>query len=398
MSLQLFRSFRFCSKVIHSRSFLSSFSTLHWEPESCTPSDDLQACFPSAIDDTSEIEFDELVDDGAAKEKHTALHGALTQLASEFGKECRLSLPNFFIPRCASVISTGSLKLDLALGIGGLPKGRIVEIFGKEASGKTTLALHVIKEAQKLGGFCAYLDAENAMDPMLAEAIGVDTKNLLISCPDSAENMLSVVDKLTQSGSLDVIVVDSVAALVPQCELDGEIGTGEPDALSKIMTKALKRIHYSLCRSKTLIIFLNQVRYSPRSNQGPGMRDEVTCGGNALGFYAAARLRISRTGLLKLNDEVTGIKICVQVMKNKLAPGMKSTKLGIDFGRGLRFEPEVLELAIEHGLIIKQGDSYLIEGESVSSEHAAERYLAENEIVLEKVVMDLRRQLFDRNS
>lgn len=189
-----------------------------------------------------------------------------------------------------------------------------------------------------------------------------------------------------------------VAALVPQCEIDGNIGTGESGVLSKIMTKALRRIHYSLCRSKTLIIFLNQVRYSPRSNQGLGKMDEVTCGGNALGFYAAVRLRISRTGLLKLNDKVNGIKICVQVMKNKLAPGMKSTELGINFGRGLRFEPEVLELALEHSLIIKEGNSYFIEGEVLSNEQAAERYLTENEVVLEKVVMDLRRRLFDRNS
>ncbi|KAL2923477.1 DNA repair protein recA-like protein 2 mitochondrial, partial [Bienertia sinuspersici] len=369
-----------------------------WKIANFTNSGGLLTRLLSTIADTSEIECDEIVDDGSAKKKQTALHVALTQLESHFEKESMLSLPNFFIPRCASVISTGSLKLDLALGIGGLPKGRMVEIYGKEASGKTTLALHVVKEAQKLGGYCAYLDAENAMDPMLAEAIGVDTKNLLISCPNSAENMLSVVDKLTQSGSLDVIVVDSVAALVPQCELDGDIGTGERNVLPKIMTKALRRIHYSLCRSKTLIIFLNQVRYSPRSSQCLGKSDDVTCGGNALGFYAAVRLRISRTGFLKMNDKVIGIDICVQVLKNKLAPGMKSAKLGIEFGKGLCFEPEVLELALEHGLILKEGNGYFIEGEVLNSEQAAERYLAENEEVLAKVFTDLRRQLFDRNS
>lgn len=217
----------------------------------------------STIGDVTELEFDELIDGGKVKEKDTALHVAVTQLASEFGRESMLSLSNFFCPRFASVISTGSLKLDLALGIGGLPKGRMVEIYGKEASGKTTLALHIIKEAQKLGGYCAYLDAENALDPGLAESIGVNTKNLLISCPGSAESMLCVVDKLTQSGSLDVIVVDSVAALVPQSELDGDIVSAEHGVLSKIMTKALRRIHYSLCRSKALIVFLNQVGLSP---------------------------------------------------------------------------------------------------------------------------------------
>lgn len=397
-SLQLLRSLRVSTNVIHGRVSLSSSSILHWKTGKSTNSSGLQTRLLSTIVDTSEIESDEIVDDGAAKEKRTALHVALTQLESHFEKESMLSLPNFFIPRCTSVISTGSLKLDLALGIGGLPKGRIIEIYGKEASGKTTLALHVVKEAQKLGGYCAYLDTENAMDPMLAEAIGVDTKNLLISCPDSAENTLGVVDKLTQSGSLDVIVVDSVAALVPQCELDGDIGTGEPDVMSKIMTKALRRIQYSLCRSKTIIIFLNQVRYSPRSNQCFGNRDEATCGGNALGFYAAVRLRISRTGLLKMNDKVTGIKICVQMVKNKLAPGMKSAELGINFGKGLCFEPEVLQMALDHGLILKEGNGYFIEGEVLDSEQAAERYLAENKEVLEKVVMDLRRRLFDRNS
>ncbi|XP_010672926.2 DNA repair protein recA homolog 2, mitochondrial [Beta vulgaris subsp. vulgaris] len=390
-TLQLFRSFRFSSFAIHGR--LSS-SISHFETDCFTHSSGLRTCLLSTVVDTSEIECDKLVDDGAAKDKHNALYVALRPLASGFEKVSMLSLSNFFVPRSASVISTGSLKLDLALGIGGLPKGRIVEIYGKEASGKTTLALHVIKEAQKFGGYCAYLDAENAMDPMLAEAIGVDTKNLLVSCPDSAENMLSVVDKLTQSGSLDVIVIDSVAALVPQCEIDGDIGTGEPNVLSKIMTKALRRIHHSLHRSKTLIIFLNQVRYSPRSNQRFVKKEEVTCGGNALGFYAGVRLRISRTGLSKMKNEATGIEICVQVMKNKLAPGTKSANLGIDFGRGLRFEPEVLELALEHGLILNEGNNYFIEGEVINSKQGAKRYLAENKVVLEKVVMDLRSQLF----
>ncbi|KAH9610906.1 hypothetical protein KSS87_015501 [Heliosperma pusillum] len=416
--------------------------------------------------DSSDFECDTLVDDGKVKKNDTQLHVALTQLASEFGKECRLSLSNFFTPRCASVISTGSLKLDVVLGVGGLPKGRMVEIYGKEASGKTTLALHIIKEAQKLGGcylslkrrtkalrgqgneaqgegaclfdarhrinfgqqtpfrgkevnlgimgkrngitkdldekdmkrYCAYLDAENAMDPILAEAMGVNTENLLLSCPDSAENMLNVVDTLTQSGSLDVIVVDSVAALLPQLELDGDIGTCKGGALSNIMTKALRRIHYSLCRSNTLIVFLNQVRYNANSNRSLGPKGEVTCGGNALGFYAAVRLRTSRIGLLKTNDKATGVEICVQVVKNKLAPSMKSAELAIKFGKGLCFEPEVLEMALDQGLIVKEGSSYWIEGEVLSSKPAAERYLAENQEVSERLVTDLRSQLFDRRS
>ncbi|KAL9237942.1 hypothetical protein vseg_012433 [Gypsophila vaccaria] len=393
-NLQLIHTFR-PNYQINGRSLLSSLSLLHRKTDGITNRDGKHASCLSTIVDSSDFECDTLVDDIKVKKNDTQLHVALTQLASEFGKECKLSLSNFFTPRCASVISTGSLKLDLVLGIGGLPKGRMVEIYGKEASGKTTLALHIIKEAQKLGGYCAYLDAENAMDPMLAEAMGVNTENLLLSYPDSAENMLNVVDTLTQSGSLDVIVVDSVAALVPQCELDGDIGTCRGDILSTIMTKALRRIHYSLCRSKTLIIFLNQVRYHANSSRILGPRGEVTCGGNALGFYAALRLRTSRVGLLKTNDKPTGVGICVQVVKNKLAPAMKSAELAIKFGKGLCVEPEILEIALEQGLIIKEGTSYFIEGEVLSSKPAAERYLAENQEVVDKLVTNLRSHLFD---
>ncbi|XP_074276793.1 DNA repair protein recA homolog 2, mitochondrial isoform X2 [Silene latifolia] len=381
---------------IHGCSIRSSLSILRRKSDAITNLGRQQISWLSTIVDSSDFECDTLVDDGKIKKKDTQLHVALTQLASEFGKECRLSLSNFFTPRCASVISTGSLKLDLVLGVGGLPKGRMIEIYGREASGKTTLALHIIKEAQKLGGYCAYLDAENAMDPILAEAMGVNTENLLLSCPDSAENMLNVVDTLTQSGSLDVIVVDSVAALVPQREIDGDIGTCDGRDLSNIMTKALRRIHYSLCRSNTLIVFLNQIRYYANSTRSLGPKGEVTSGGNALGFYAAVRLRTSRIQLLKTNDMPTGIEICVEVVKNKLAPSMKSAELAIQFGKGLRFEPEVLEMALDQGLIVKEGSSYFIEGEVLSSRSAAEKYLAENQEVSERLVTDLRSQLFDR--
>ncbi|XP_059463651.1 DNA repair protein recA homolog 2, mitochondrial isoform X3 [Corylus avellana] len=302
-----------------------------------------------------------------------------------------LSLQRFFSTRRAPVISTGSLKLDIALGVGGLPKGRIVEIYGQEASGKTTLALHIIKEAQKLGGYCAYLDVENAMDPSLAESMGVNTENLLISRPSSAEKLLSVVNTLTRSGAVDVIVVDSVAALVPQCEIDQKIGGTTEDVQSRIMTQALRKINYSLCQSKTLILFLNQVRLSPRS----GRMEEVTCGGNALKFYAAVRLKMIRKELLKTEDKVTGLVVCVQVVKNSLAPSMKMAELGIRFGRGFCCESEALELACEHGLIVKEGSNYLIGGKVFSYKHEAENYLAENVGILDKMVMILRRHLFE---
>ncbi|XP_059463650.1 DNA repair protein recA homolog 2, mitochondrial isoform X2 [Corylus avellana] len=320
--------------------------------------------------EVSEFECDELHDDVKASEKDTALRLALSQVASDFGRESMLSLQRFFSTRRAPVISTGSLKLDIALGVGGLPKGRIVEIYGQEASGKTTLALHIIKEAQKLGGYCAYLDVENAMDPSLAESMGVNTENLLISRPSSAEKLLSVVNTLTRSGAVDVIVVDSVAALVPQCEIDQKIGGTTEDVQSRIMT---------------------QVRLSPRS----GRMEEVTCGGNALKFYAAVRLKMIRKELLKTEDKVTGLVVCVQVVKNSLAPSMKMAELGIRFGRGFCCESEALELACEHGLIVKEGSNYLIGGKVFSYKHEAENYLAENVGILDKMVMILRRHLFE---
>ncbi|WRX25986.1 DNA recombination and repair protein RecA - like 1 [Theobroma cacao] len=346
--------------------------------------------------DFSECEFDEFHDDNKETKKDTALRQALSQLAGDFGRESMLSLQRFFNSRRAPVISTGSLKLDLALGIGGLPKGRMVEIYGREASGKTTLALHIIKEAQKLGGYCAYLDVENALDPSFVESIGVNTRNLLISHPDSAENLLCMVHTLTKSGSVDVIVVDSVAALVPQCELDGSIGDSGRDVQARIMTQALRKIYSSLCCSRTLIIFLNQVRYNSKSGQAFGHMEEVTCGGNALKFYSAIRLRMIRTGLLKSEDKITGLGVCVQVMKNKFAPAMKKAELGIQFGRGFSCESEVLELACEYEIISKEGSNFLIEGEAFGDKEKAEQYLAENDGVLEKIVMILRTKLFER--
>lgn len=350
--------------------------------------------FPSAVE-VSDLEDDKLHDDTKAAEKHTALHSALSKLAGDYDGEAMLFLQRFFGARVKPVVSTGSLKLDLALGIGGLPKGRIVEIYGHEASGKTTLALNIVKEAQKLGGYCAYLDVENALDPLLLEVVGVDTKNLLISQPNSAENLLSIVDTLTKSGAVDVIVVDSVAALIPQREIMGSISDDVVETLSQIMTRALRKIHFSLCRSETLIIFINQVRSNLKSRQ-EGLRNvnEVTCGGNALPFYSAVRMRIARKGLLKTQDKVTGLEICVEVIKNKLAPAMKKAELEIEFGRGISRASEVLELACEHGVVLKEGNCYFIDGEVVNSKLEALTYLNQNEKICDKLVKILRRQLF----
>uniref|UniRef100_A0A2P2J3I4 DNA repair protein recA homolog 2-like isoform X1 n=1 Tax=Rhizophora mucronata TaxID=61149 RepID=A0A2P2J3I4_RHIMU len=355
----------------------------------------MKACRLSSLDEVSEYECDEVHDDTGAREKKTALLRALTQTADEFSTESMPFLQRFFNPRRAPVISTGSLKLDLALGIGGLPKGRMVEIYGREASGKTTLALHIIKEAQKLGGYCAYLDVENAMDASLAESMGIDTEKLLMAPPDSAENMLSMVYTLTKSGSVDVIVVDSVAALVPQHEIDTLVGGIHGDIQSRIMNQALRKINYSLCRSQTLVVFLNQVRSSLKSGQGLGHAVEITCGGNALKFYSAVRLKMIRKGLRKSKDEVTGLKVCVEVVKNKLAPAAKTAELDIQFGRGFHFASEALELACEHKVIEKEGDNYRLGKEVFGDRHEVERYLDENSGVLGDMVLILRRQLFE---
>ncbi|KAL3534423.1 hypothetical protein ACH5RR_002884 [Cinchona calisaya] len=353
--------------------------------------------YSSAVE-AADFEFDDIANDGKAKEKDAALRVALSQLAGDFGQESMLSLQRFFRSRRAPVIPTGSLRLDLALGIGGLPKGRIVEIFGQEASGKTTLALHIIKEAQKLGGYCAYLDVENAMNPSLAESIGVNTDNLLISQPDSAENLLSMVDTLTKSGSINLVVIDSVAALIPQLEIDNvEVGSTK-DIQSQIMTQALRKIHYSLSHSRTLIIFVNQVRANLKSAQGCHPADQVTCGGNALPFYAAVRLKLIRKALLKTQDKATGLQICVKVIKNKLAPTMTDAELTLKFGKGICCESEILDLACEHGIILNEGGSYFIEGETLNTKEAAEDYLAANVNVLDHVVKNLRSQLFERKS
>ncbi|CAH2054260.1 unnamed protein product [Thlaspi arvense] len=340
--------------------------------------------------EASDCELDEGPDDSKVAERDTNLRSALSQLSVSgvFDQDSKLWLQRFSRSRRVSVISTGSLNLDLALGVGGLPKGRMVEVFGKEASGKTTLALHIIKEAQKLGGYCAYLDVENAMDPTLAESIGVNTEELLISRPDSAENMLSIVDVLTKSGSVDV------AALAPQCELDVPLGERYRDRQSIIMTQALRKIHYSVANSQTLIVFLNQVRSHAKYSMRFPHAEEVTCGGNALRFQAAIRLKMIRTGLIKTDNKISGLNVCVQVVKNKLTPGKKKSELGIQFGRGFYVEREVLELACEHGVIVREGNSHFIEGEVVDGKDAAEKYLEKNKEVLDTIINILRNQLF----
>ncbi|CAA6663577.1 unnamed protein product [Spirodela intermedia] len=340
-----------------------------------------------------DCEMEQLYDDGKLAEKKAALQLALSQLAGDFDRESMLSLRRFFVSRYTPVISTGSLKLDQALGIGGLPKGRIVEIYGKEASGKTTLALHVIKEAQKRGGFCAYLDLENSLDPSFVESVGVDTEGLLCARPSSAENSLSVVNTLVNSGSIDVIVVDSVAALIPQHELERVIDLTSQEMQSRLMTQALRKIYHSLSRSQTLLILVNQVRSNLK--QVIGHVGEVTCGGNAVKFYSAIRLRTSRVGLFQTEDEITGVNISVQVIKNKLAPAMRKAELCLEFSRGIRHEAEILEMASHYGVILRERNGYWIQGEFLRDKAEAEKYIAQNSNLADELVSTLRSQLFE---
>ncbi|KAF8390773.1 hypothetical protein HHK36_025301 [Tetracentron sinense] len=327
--------------------------------------------------------------------KDLALQQALDQITTSFGKGAIMWLGRSVSPKHVPVVSTGSFALDIALGIGGLPKGRVVEIYGPEASGKTTLALHIIAEAQKLGGYCVFVDAEHALDPSLAEAIGVKTENLLLSQPDCGEQALSLVDTLIRSGSVDVVVVDSVAALVPKGELDGEMGDAHMAMQARLMSQALRKLSHSLSLSQTILVFINQVR-SKLSTFGFGGPSEVTCGGNALKFYASVRLNIKRTGLVKKGEETVGSQVIVKIVKNKHAPPFKTAQFELEFGKGICRDSEIIELGYKNKFITKVGGAfYSYKGKSFHGKDAIKRYLAENEGAREELVTKLREKLMD---
>lgn len=341
-----------------------------------------------AKSDASEASGDEKL-----SEKEAALQAALSQIGSTFGKETVMWLGRFLGRRNVPVISTGSLNLDVALGVGGFPKGRMVEIYGPEASGKTTLALHTIAESQRSGGYCVFIDAEHALDPSLAEAIGVKTKHLLLAQPDCGEQALSLVDTFIRSGSVDVIVVDSVAALVPRTELEGEMGDSHMAVQARLMSQALRKLTPALSHSQTLLIFINQVRSKLATFGGFGGPSEVTAGGNALKFYASVRLNIRRTGLLKRGDETFGSQILVKVAKNKMAPPFKTAEFEIEFGRGISCEAEILDLGCKHNVISKSGNHYKINGESLNGKEKAKQYLRENEQIRYELMSTLKEKL-----
>ncbi len=323
-------------------------------------------------------------------EKNKALDAALTQIERAFGKGSIMRMGAKSANEQIEVIPSGSLGLDLAVGIGGLPRGRIVEIYGPESSGKTTLALHAIAEAQKLGGTCAFIDAEHALDPTYARKLGVDVDNLLISQPDAGEQALEIADTLVRSGAIDVLVVDSVAALVPRAELEGEMGDSHMGLHARLMSQALRKITGSVSRSNTMLIFLNQIRMKIGVMFG---NPETTTGGNALKFYASLRMEIRRIGQIKDRDEVVGNQTRVKVVKNKLAPPFRQVEFDIMYGEGISKVGELIDLGVKAGVVEKSGAWFSADSQRIGQgRENAKQFLREHKELAEAIERKVREQ------
>ena len=324
---------------------------------------------------------------GDKVDKTKALDQALGQIERAFGKGSVMKLGQREVVNIETV-STGSLGLDIGLGIGGLPRGRIVEIYGPESSGKTTLALHVVAEAQKTGGTCAFIDAEHAMDPSYAVKLGVDIDELLISQPDAGEQALEIADTLVRSGAVDVLVIDSVAALVPRAELEGEMGDQMPGLQARLMSQALRKLTSSIARSHTLVIFINQIRMKIGVMFGS---PETTTGGNALKFYSSVRLDIRRIGAIKDRDTVVGNQTRVKVVKNKLAPPFRVVEFDIMYGEGISKTGELLDLGVQAGVVEKSGAWFSADGQRIGQgRENAKNFLKENVEIAAKIEQAVR--------
>lgn len=313
--------------------------------------------------------------EGGSMDKNKALEAALGQIERSFGKGSVMRLGENSAVNVES-ISTGSLGLDIALGIGGLPRGRVVEIFGPESSGKTTLALHVVAEAQKAGGICAFVDAEHALDPSYARKLGVKVDDLLISQPDAGEQALEIADTLVRSGAIDILVVDSVAALTPRAELEGEMGDSLPGLQARLMSQAMRKLTASIARSKAMVIFINQIRMKIGVMFGS---PETTTGGNALKFYSSVRLDIRRIGAIKKGDEVLGNETRVKVVKNKVAPPFRQAHFDILYGLGISRESEIIDLGVANNIVEKSGAWYSYNGDRIGQgKENVRQYLVDN--------------------
>ncbi|WP_298281648.1 recombinase RecA [Acidocella sp.] len=323
-------------------------------------------------------------------EKNKALDAAMAQIERAFGKGSIMRMGAKGGTEAIETIPSGSLGLDLALGIGGLPRGRVIEVYGPESSGKTTLALHAIAEAQKRGGVCAFIDAEHALDPVYARKLGVDVDNLLISQPDTGEQGLEIADTLVRSGSIDVLVIDSVAALVPRAELEGEMGDSHVGLHARLMSQALRKITGSVARSNTMLIFLNQIRLKIGVMFG---NPETTTGGNALKFYASIRMEIRRTGSIKDREEVTGNHVRVKVVKNKLAPPFRQVEFDIMFGEGISKSGELIDLGVKAGVVEKSGAWFSFDSQRIGQgRENAKQFLRDNPKVAEAIEKKIRDQ------
>ncbi len=324
------------------------------------------------------------------QEKSKALSAALSQIERQFGKGSIMRMGDNPNSRDISVISTGSLGLDMALGIGGLPRGRIVEIYGPESSGKTTLTLHVIAECQKKGGTCAFVDAEHALDPSYAAKLGINVDDLLVSQPDTGEQALEITDMLVRSSAVDVVVVDSVAALTPKAEIEGDMGDSHMGLQARLMSQALRKLTANINRSNTLVIFINQIRMKIGVMFG---NPETTTGGNALKFYASVRLDIRRTGAIKKGDEILGNETKVKVLKNKMAPPFRQAEFEILYNQGISRQGEIIDLGVKLGLIEKAGAWYSYNGERIGQgKDNVRNYLIEHPAMSDEIETKIRSQ------